>query len=94
MIRVLLERQVAEGMEEDYRRTLVEMRNEAVRFPGYVEGESLRDPNNPQHNVVISSWRSLEDWERWVSSSIRERVLATISPMLEEPEKITVLQRF
>ena len=59
----------------------------------YIEGESLRDPHNLRHNVVISSWRSLPDWDRWVSSPIRERVLAMISPMLEEPEKITVLQR-
>jgi heme-degrading monooxygenase HmoA len=93
MIRVLLERQLAEGMEEEYRKAMVEMRNEAVSFPGYIEGESLRDPQNPHYHVVISTWRSLSDWDSWASSSAREKVLARLALLLEEPERITVLER-
>lgn len=93
MIRVLIERHLAEGMDEDYRQALREMRNYAAGFPGYIEGESLRAPADPHHYFVITSWRTLIEWDNWVHSEARQLVLAKIGPMLEEPEKITVLER-
>lgn len=92
MVRVLIERRVSAGMSGDFHEALRQMRREALHRKGYISGESWRNAMNPNHLVVISSWISKNDWEAWVSSEARQKVLATIGPMLDEPEKITVLE--
>lgn len=92
MIRVLIERVFAEGMDEELRKAEMDARQQAMRIPGYISGETLRDVDDPQRNVVISTWRSIEDWEAWKSSEARNSVLQSLKPMLVEPERITVLQ--
>ena len=92
MVRVLIERRVSEGMLGDFHRALRQMRLEALHKVGYISGESWRDAKNPNHLVVISSWLSRDDWEVWAASDERLRVMAAISPMLEEPERVTVLE--
>lgn len=92
MVRVLIERRVSSAMLEAYGSALREMRLQAVQKPGYISGESLRDVQRPGHFVVISTWNGRGDWEAWAGSESRRRVMARIGPMLEEPEKITVLE--
>lgn len=92
MIRVLIERRFAEGMEQELQRVLMEARQEAIRIPGYISGETLRDSDNPWHYVVISTWRSRHAWERWMDSAARRNVMAHISPMLVEEERVTVME--
>jgi heme-degrading monooxygenase HmoA len=92
MIRVLIERYFAQGMEEELRKVEMEARQAAMRISGYISGETLRDTDNAQHNVVISTWRSREDWERWAASETRQKTLNRVSPFLLEPERITVLE--
>ncbi len=92
MVRVLIDRHVSEGMVEDYRRCLREMRLQAVHKEGYISGESLRDAADAHHFVVISTWRSRAAWDAWAGSEARRGVMLRIAPMLEEPERVTVLE--
>lgn len=92
MVRVLIERRIAEGMTGDFHQALRRMRLEAVQKPGYLSGESWRDARNPNHYVVISTWTSRDDWEAWAVSEARRKTMAVIGPMLDEPEKVTVLE--
>jgi hypothetical protein len=54
---------------------LVELRSIANRQAGYISGETLRNVNNPEEYVVISTWRSLEDWQRWFANEKRAELL-------------------
>ncbi|GAB4264529.1 MAG: hypothetical protein Kow0092_16260 [Deferrisomatales bacterium] len=92
MVRVLIERRISEGMVEAYNLALREMRLQAVQKAGYISGESLRDVTDPFHYVVISTWNAASDWNAWFQSEARRTVLAKIAPMLQEPERITVLE--
>jgi len=92
MVRVLIERRVSEGLLGDFHQALRRMRLEALQKSGYISGESWRNARNPHHLVVISSWVSRDDWEAWASSEQRRKVMVAIGPMLEEPEKVTVLE--
>jgi heme-degrading monooxygenase HmoA len=92
MIRVLIERWLAEGSDEAIRKTMRDLRREAIHTPGYVTGETLRDVAEPRHFVIISTWRSRKDWETWASSGIRRGIEERIRAMLAEPEKITICE--
>jgi heme-degrading monooxygenase HmoA len=92
MIRVLIERCLAPGREDDFRAVMREMRREAVYAPGYIAGETLRDVATPGHYVVISTWRAQRDWDAWAVSAARETVRERIRPMLAQEERTTVLE--
>jgi heme-degrading monooxygenase HmoA len=92
MIRVLIERRLAEGVEEDLQRAMREMRREAIHVPGYLSGETLRSISDPNRYVIISSWRSQADWEAWSRSETRRRIEEHIAPLLAEPEQVMVFE--
>lgn len=92
MIRVLIERQIAQGLEHYYDCTIKRTVSAVVEAPGCISGESLKDANNANRRIVMSKWESIEDWETWFRSDARRRVIAEITPMLEDQEKITMLE--
>jgi heme-degrading monooxygenase HmoA len=92
MIRVLIERWLKPGAEEAFDREMRALRREAVHRPGYVSGETMRDADAPRHVLVLSTWRSRDDWETWRASSARAAIDARIAPCLAEPERFIVLE--
>jgi heme-degrading monooxygenase HmoA len=92
MIRVVIERWLAEGGYEAIEKIMRDLRREAIHSPGYVTGETLRDVADPHHFVILSTWRTREEWETWAASEMRQEIEGQIRLLLSEPEKITVCE--
>ncbi len=92
MIRVLIERRIAEGLEQYYDLTVKRTISQVVSAPGCIAGESLKDTMDPRRRIVMSKWESLEDWEAWLNSPERKVVVAELAPLLEGGERITMLE--
>lgn len=92
MIRVLIERHVAESLESAYEERSRKVLQSAVSAPGFVSGEALMDSHDPNHRFTLSSWRSEADWQRWLLSEERRELMAELIPMMDRDEVITVLQ--
>lgn len=92
MIRVLIERQIIEGLEQPYSNAITTMMQAIIQAPGFVSGESLRELDRPNHHLVLSAWSSRHAWERWAVSRERRDALDAISPFMAEPERITMLE--
>lgn len=82
MIRILIDRRIRDGAGAEYERGQRELRFEALRDPGYLTGETWRDLDDPHHYVVISTWRSRAEWERWAGGEARRRVLERVAPVV------------
>ena len=91
MIRVLIERRIREGAGTEYERTQRELRFEALREHGYLTGETWRDLDDPQHYVVISTWRSRGEWDGWAACDARRAVLDRLTPLVRS-ERITFFE--
>lgn len=91
MIRVIIERYIAEGMVETYEAQARTVLNNAMTVPGFISGESLKDERDPQHRVILSSWRSARDWHHWHSSPQRREMMGRIRPILQTDERVVVL---
>ncbi len=91
MLRVFIERHLLDHVEEDYRQVLLEARAEALKIPGYISGETLQDVDDPLHYMVISTWRTRADWNQWLESAGRQRVMNLMAPMLAEDERVTLM---
>ncbi len=90
MIKVIVEHHVKEG--ESLASLLQELRAAALREPGYITGETLVSTEDRSLVVVISTWRSLEDWKAWETSGMRARLYQQIEPLLVERPKVRTFQ--
>lgn len=92
MIHVLIERLIADGMEETYEQTARSTLHHAFKAPGFISGEAFHDLDAPLHRFVLCKFRTARDWHAWADSDERRHLLNLISPTLAEPEKITLLE--
>jgi heme-degrading monooxygenase HmoA len=91
MIKVIIERKVAQGMESNYDAAIKDTLRAILEAPGYMSGANYKDASDENHRVIITNWRSLAAWKKWQTSEARRNVIAAIQPILTSPEKITVL---
>lgn len=92
MIRVLIERHIADELGEHYERASRETLQKAMQSPGFISGEALHNTNDPNHRVILATYRNENDWLLWHASDERRAMMDQISPMLESDEKITVYE--
>ena len=91
MIRVMIERRAKAG--DDLSALLVELRVAAITHSrGYIGGETLVNLKDKSNIVVLSTWRSIEDWEQWANSETRTRLYEQIEPLLKEKPEVRVFE--
>jgi heme-degrading monooxygenase HmoA len=91
-VKILIQRKVKPGREKEVNMAVRELRSKAIHAPGYISGETLCSIEDPSAHLVVSTWRSLEDWNRWAESRERKAFQQTIDSFLEEPTKISAYQ--
>lgn len=90
MIRVLIERHVADELELHYDRVARETLQKAMHVTGFISGEALHNVDSPNHRLILATYRSENDWLQWYHSEERREMMEQIALMLEGEEKITV----
>jgi len=63
---------------------LKRMRSLTLNQPGYIYGETLRRIDQPDECLVVSTWRSIEDWNNWFRNPQRQSVQSEIDLLLGE----------
>ena len=71
---------------------LKKMRSLTLNQPGYIYGETLRRIDQPDECVVISTWRSREDWDNWFNSPQRQSVQSEIDLLLGDTTEYAVYE--
>lgn len=74
LAKVLIRRQFKAGHTREIVTLFNDLRSAAMGQPGYISGLTLMDPENAGKMVVISTWQSLEDWNRWKANGDRVRL--------------------
>ncbi len=92
MIKVIIERRIAEGLEEHYNHAIRNTLKAVLDAPGYLSSESLIDLQNTNHRIIITNWTSVQAWEGWYMSPARKEATTEIAAILEGEEKITVTE--
>lgn len=83
-VKIIITRKVPKEKEKALLPLLLELRALATVQPGYISGETLRNVQDPEDCVVISTWRSVEDWNAWVGSKKRAQVQGKIDSLLRQ----------
>lgn len=92
MIKVMIERLVAEDLVEHYQLHASYGLHTAMDAAGFISGELLQDINDPNHRIIIANYRTLNHWLKWYHSPERKEIMSTLRPMLIDDEKITLME--
>ena len=89
-VKIFIKRKVAEQNVMELTILLKELRSHTLSQPGYIFGETLRRIDKPDECMVISTWRSLEDWEQWVKDEKRINIQEKIDQLLGETTEYAI----
>lgn len=81
-VKIIINRKVAKDKEAELLPLLIQLRALATAQPGYISGETLRNMDDPEESLVISTWNSVENWKDWLSSRQRSEVQEKIDNLL------------
>lgn len=71
---------------------IVQLRSEAMIQPGYISGATLRCIDCPGEYLVLSTWNTIDDWNRWLNSSERKAYQSRIDELLGEKTEYRVYE--
>ena len=88
-VKILIQRKIQQGKEDDLNEIVRKLRTQAMHAEGFISGETLRSIEDPTVHIVISTWKSLEDWNKWYNSPERKEARGEMDAILAEPTKIS-----
>jgi heme-degrading monooxygenase HmoA len=92
-VKILIKRSIGQGVAPVVRPLIVELRAHAMKQPGYISGETMKCIDRPGEYLVISTWQSLDDWNRWLKSQERKILEEKIDSITGKPtEYMTYVQ--
>jgi len=92
MIKVIIERHIADELGAHYENAAKTTLQKAMQAHGFISGEVLMDVDDHNHRIIIATYRTVDDWYRWLSSNERKEMMEQIRPMLDREEKFMLLE--
>jgi len=89
-VKIVISRRVPIYKEAEVTPLMLQLRAKAMAKPGYISGETLREMDNSEEWMVISTWESLDAWKSWLSSPERAEVQDKIDAILGEKTQYRV----
>jgi len=81
-VKILITRAVPQDKAREMLKLFKEIRSIALAQSGYISGETLKSNDRPDTYLVISTWESAEDWEKWLLSKKRQEIQDKIDALL------------
>ncbi len=81
-VRIFIKRTVPAAKVPELTVLLKRMRSVTLMQPGYISGQTLKRLDKPDDCMVISTWRSIDDWNDWVKNNKRIAIQNEIDELL------------
>ncbi|HAR95858.1 MAG TPA: antibiotic biosynthesis monooxygenase [Deltaproteobacteria bacterium] len=92
LTKIIIERKIKPGMENEFKRLMQEVLSRAVHSDGFISGETLQSVDDPTLYVTISQWKDISFWNDWVNSTERKKRQEEYERILSEPTRILALR--
>lgn len=83
-VHVMVKRKLQIRNPEQLLPLLNELRARAKEQPGYIDGQTLRNLEDPAEYIVISTWVTSDDWKTWMQSKDRRDIQGKIDSLIGE----------
>jgi heme oxygenase (mycobilin-producing) len=91
-VKIFIKRKVSPENVLELTALLKKLRSLTLSQAGYIYGETLRRVDQPDENMVISTWRSLDDWNAWINNGERIAIQEEIDRLLGEKTEYSVYE--
>jgi heme-degrading monooxygenase HmoA len=81
-VKIIIKRKVPKDKEKELLPLIKQIRIATTQQAGYISGETLQRIDKPGETVVVSTWESAEDWNRWITSPERSVLQIKIDNLL------------
>ena len=81
-VKIFIKRSVSENKVPELTILLKRLRSVTLMQPGYISGQTLKRLDKVNECIVISTWRSLEDWNDWIKNEKRMAIQSEIDELL------------
>lgn len=81
-VKIFIKRKVQEADVMTLTLLLKRLRALTLEQPGYISGETFNRIDKKDECMVISTWRSVEDWNAWVNNPKRNEIQMEIDKLL------------
>ncbi len=71
---------------------IVKLRSLAAIQPGYLTGRTFRCLDCAGEYLVISTWNTMEDWNRWLNSQERQELQNRVDELLGEKTEYRIYE--
>ncbi len=89
-VKIFIKRNVSSNNVLDLTVLLKKLRSLTLNQDGYIYGETLRRVDREDECMVISTWRSLDDWNAWLNNEQRTSIQSEIDTLLGEKTEYAV----
>ncbi len=83
-VKIFIKRKVQATNAVELTLLLKKLRALTLEQPGYISGETLTRIDKKDECMVVSTWRSVGDWNAWVNDPKRIEVQSAIDRLLGE----------
>lgn len=81
-VKICIKRNVRSADVLELTRLLKKLRSLTLNQAGYIYGETLKRVDREDECLVISTWRSIEDWNAWQNNEERATIQSDIDALL------------
>lgn len=81
-VKIFIKRKVQDKNVVELTMLLKKLRSLTLEQPGYISGETLSRIDQKDECMVVSTWRSVEDWNKWVNNPKRIEIQTRIDTLL------------
>jgi heme oxygenase (mycobilin-producing) len=89
-VKIFIKRKMAESHVLELTSLLKKLRALTLDQPGYISGETLRRVDKPGESMVISTWTSVDEWNKWVNNEKRIAIQSKIDQLLGEETEYAI----
>ncbi len=82
-VKVLIKRRFKERYVHEINKVIKEFRFSAFDQEGYITSETMWAHEDPYRVMIVSSWRSMEHWEKWKNSDLRKSIEQKLEEFLD-----------
>lgn len=91
-VKIFIKRNVTSSKVPELSVLLKRLRGVTLMQPGYISGQTLKRLDKAQECMVISTWRSIEDWNDWLQNEKRIAIQSEIDELLDEETEYSIYE--
>jgi heme oxygenase (mycobilin-producing) len=91
-VKIFIKRKVSPANVLDLTVLLKKLRSLTLNQSGYIYGETLKRVDKDDECMVISTWRSIDDWNAWLNNDERIAIQNEIDRLLGQKTEYAVYE--